>query len=127
MEQQSRHYNGIQCLTVFRFIEIQSKFRRKKFHTTNQSSDSFGGGFSYRDNLRAPMQFRKESQLHNLNPIQDGLFRGCSPMGRRGGFLAPLPKIPHTYPTMMKLGTIVPYLRKIQKMYKSRDTTLEFC
>ena len=60
-----------------------------------------------------------------VNPIQDGLFRGCSRMGR--AFLAPLPKIPHTYPTMMKLGTVIPYLRKIQKMYKSRDTSLEFC
>ena len=32
-------------------------------------------------------------------------------------FLSPLPlnKIRHTYPTMMKLGTIMPYLREIQK------------
>ena len=36
------------------------------------------------------------------------------------------PKICHTYPTMMKLGTIIPYL-KIQKINKSRDTILEFC
>ena len=27
----------------------------------------------------------------------------------------PLSKICHTYPTMMKLGTIIPYLKKIQK------------
>ena len=27
----------------------------------------------------------------------------------------PFPKICHTYPTMMKLGTVVPYLKKIQK------------
>ena len=40
---------------------------------------------------------------------------------------APLPKIRHTYPKMMKLGTVIPYLRKIQKMYKSRDISLEFC
>ena len=33
----------------------------------------------------------------------------------------------HTYPTMMKLGTIVPYPKKIQKIYESRDTTFEFC
>ena len=33
----------------------------------------------------------------------------------------------HTYPTMVKLGTVIPYLRKIQKMYESRDTSLEFC
>ena len=39
----------------------------------------------------------------------------------------PLPKICHTYPTMMKLDTVIPYLRKIQKMYKPRDTFFEFC
>ena len=44
-----------------------------------------------------------------------------------GGFLAALPKIRHTYPTMMELGTVIPYLRKIQKMYKSRDTYLDSC
>ena len=60
-----------------------------------------------------------------FNPIQDGLFRGCSRMG--GAFWPPLPKIHHTYPIMMKLGTVIPYQRKIQKMYKSRDTSLEFC
>ena len=38
----------------------------------------------------------------------------------------PLPKICHTYPTMMKLGTVIPYLKKIQKIYESRDTPLEF-
>ena len=49
----------------------------------------------------------------NLNPIQDGLFRGCSRI--RGAKRAPLPKIFHTYPTMMKLGTVIPYLKKIKK------------
>ena len=38
-----------------------------------------------------------------------------------------LPKICHTYSTMMKLGTVVPYLKKIQKIYKSCDTPHEFC
>ena len=28
----------------------------------------------------------------------------------------PLPKICHTYPSMMKLGTVVSYLRNIQKI-----------
>ena len=37
-----------------------------------------------------------------------------------------LPKICHTYPTMMKRGTVIPYLRKIQKIYESHDTPLEF-
>ena len=44
-----------------------------------------------------------------------------------GTFLTPLPRIRHTNPTMMKLGTVIPYLKKIQKMYKSRDTPLGFC
>ena len=43
-----------------------------------------------------------------------------------GAFCRPLPKIRHTNPTMMKLGTVIPYLRKIKKMYKSRDASLEF-
>ena len=35
-----------------------------------------------------------------------------------GGAKKPsLPKICHTYPTMIKLGTVLPYLKKIQKSY----------
>ena len=59
-----------------------------------------------------------------LNPIQDGLFRGCS--GMEWAKRPPIPKICHTYPTMMKLGTVIPYLKKIQKLYISRDTPLAF-
>ena len=40
--------------------------------------------------------------------------------------LPPLPKICHTYPSMVKLGTVIPYLKKIQKIYKSCDTPPEF-
>ena len=47
-----------------------------------------------------------------FNPIQNGLFRGSSRMGDQKG---PLPKICHTYSEMMKLGTVVPHLKKIQK------------
>ena len=39
----------------------------------------------------------------------------------------PLPKICRRYPAMMKLGTIIPYLNKIKKIYESRDTSPEFC
>ena len=65
--------------------------------------------------------------LRRFNPIQDGLFQGCSQMRWGGAFWPLLPKFHHTYPAMMKLGTVIPYLRKIQKMYKSRETSLEFC
>ena len=43
-----------------------------------------------------------------------------------GGKKAPFPKISYTYPTTTKLGTIIPYLKKIKKNYKFYDTLLEF-
>ena len=68
--------------------------------------------------------------LH-VNPIRDVHFRGCSRMcvcgGGRGMKGFPLPKICHTYPTMMKLGTVIPYINKTQKIYESRDTPPKFC
>ena len=39
----------------------------------------------------------------------------------------PVPKISHTDPAMMKRGTIIPYLKKIQKIYESRDSSHESC
>ena len=53
------------------------------------------------------------------NPIQNGSFQRCWQKDL-------LPKICHTYPTMMKLGTGISHLKKIQKMYKSHDTPLYF-
>ena len=40
-----------------------------------------------------------------------------------------LPKTCLTYPTMLAIGTVIPYPKKIQKIYKSLDTdlTIEFC
>ena len=38
----------------------------------------------------------------------------------------PLPKTCLTNPTMMKLGTVILYLKKFQKLYESLDTPLEF-
>ena len=35
-------------------------------------------------------------------------------------------KICHTYPTTMKRGTVIPYPKKIQKIYESRDTPRHF-
>ena len=66
-------------------------------------------------------------KIYGLNPIQDGHFRDCLWMGGGRQKAPPLPKICHTYPTMMKLGTVTPYLKKIQKIYISRDTSPEFC
>ena len=45
-----------------------------------------------------------------------------------GGKRSLLPKIYLTYPTMMKLGTVIPYLKEIQKIYESLcDTPPKFC
>ena len=32
-----------------------------------------------------------------------------------------------TYPTMIKLGIVIPYLKKFQKLFELGDTSLEFC
>ena len=39
----------------------------------------------------------------------------------------PLAKICHTYSTMMKRGTVIPYLNKTPKIYESCDIPLELC
>ena len=44
----------------------------------------------------------------------------------QGAKKTPLPKNCHTYPTMMKVDTVIPYLTKFEKLHKSRDTPLEF-
>ena len=43
------------------------------------------------------------------------------------GKKATLSKICHTYLTIMQLGTIIPYLKKVQKIYKTREASLELC
>ena len=46
-----------------------------------------------------------------------GFFGAAHDWGGGGAFWPPLPKTRNTYPTMMKLGTVILYLNKIQKMY----------
>ena len=57
--------------------------------------------------------------LVSINPIQDGLFQGCSRMGR--GQKGP--------PSLKSVTQILQWWnpKKIQKIYESRDTALEFC
>ena len=49
-----------------RFIEIQSNLERKKLHRANQGSNFLGGSFSNSDNVRALIQFRRESHPQYL-------------------------------------------------------------
>ena len=65
-----------------------------------------------------------------LTLFRMGIFgAACGWEGAKKPPLPPLPKIYDTNPTMMKLGTVIPYLKKIQKIYQSRDTPSapEFC
>ena len=41
-----------------------------------------------------------------------------------GGKKTPLPKVCHTYPTNIKLGTVISYPKKTQKIYESSGTPL---
>ena len=60
-----------------------------------------------------------------LTLFRMGFFAAAHELRRGRGQKDPLPKICHTYPTMMKLRRVIPYLN--QKMYESRDTTPELC
>ena len=51
--------------------------------------------------------------------------QACRPVGWWKCLL--LPKIFPTYPARMEPGTVIPQLKKIQKVYESCDTLLEFC
>ena len=43
-------------------------------------------------------------------------------LGGGGTKMSPSPKICHTYPTMMKLRTVIPYLKNIQKLFASFES-----
>ena len=75
-----------------------------------------------------------EMDLSVFNLSQDGHFWVCTRMFGGGGVggggegqKCPIPKICHTDPTIMKQGAVKIYLKKIQKIYESRVTSLEFC
>ena len=51
-----------------------------------------------------------------LNPIQDGPFWGCSRMG--GAKKGPPSLKSVTHPLMVKLGTVIPYLKKTPKIMR---------
>ena len=65
--------------------------------------------------------------LYLLKRFSGWAFSGLLTDEGRGCKKAPHPKICHTYLTMMKLGTVIPYLKKVQKTYESLDTSIEFC
>ena len=66
-------------------------------------------------------EFSQKTKLLTL--FRMGLFEAACRWGK-----TPVPKICHIYPTMMKIITIITYLKNIEKYtYESRDAPLEFC
>ena len=63
---------------------------------------------------------------HMLTLFRMGIFSATYGWGG-GAKRYPLPTIFHTHPTVIKLGTDIHYLKKIPKIYKSRDTLLDVC
>ena len=73
---------------------------------------------------------RNHTKTYTLTLFRRGFFwdaRGWEGSKKSKPPLPPTPKICHTYPTMMELGIVITYLRRIQKIYESRDTHLEYC
>ena len=75
---------------------------------------------------------KKSYNIYGISVDLSALFRmsffGAAHNGGPGGAKkAPLPKIYHTYPTIMTFGSAMLYLKKIHKMYESRDTPFDFC
>ena len=52
-----------------RFTKTKNNFEEKKLHRTNQGLNSLGGIFSKWDNVRAPIQFRRERQSQHLKRL----------------------------------------------------------
>ena len=63
---QSWNDNSIHAWPYGRFIEIQDNLGRKKLHRTNQGSNFLGDCFRNRDNVRATIQFGRESRPEHL-------------------------------------------------------------
>ena len=63
-----------------------------------------------------------------LTLFRMGIFRAAHRSGGRGDQKGSfLPKICHKYPAIMKSGTVIPDLKKIQKIYQSRDAPPGLC
>ena len=52
-----------------RSLEIKTNLRREKLRRMNKGSNFPGGTFSYRDNVRVPIQFRRESLPQHLKRL----------------------------------------------------------
>ena len=82
-------------------------------------------------NFAEIIKITTNSMKKTINAFQNKHFWGYSQMGYgRGGEEAgesrTNTKICRTYLAIMKRGTVIAYLTKIQRVYQSRETLLEF-
>ena len=64
-----------------------------------------------------------KNEAINLTLFRIGFFWDAHGWGGK----TPLSEICHTYPAMMKPGTVILYQKKIKKVYESHDLPFEFC
>ena len=57
---------GFHARSYGRFIEIKRNIRGEKLHRTNQGFNFLGSSCSNRDDVRAPIQFRTETEPQYL-------------------------------------------------------------
>ena len=82
--------------------------------------------YKYLYGFSAPMIQEVFTKI-SLTLFRMGFFGAAHGWWGGGGKRARLLKIRHAYPTIVKPGTVIPYLKKkIQKVYESRDTPLRF-
>ena len=80
----------------------------------------------WKDNFLKPRYYVTLIDVEkNLTLFRRGLFMAAHDRGR--GKKTFFPKIFQIYSTMVKLGTVIPYLKKMQQIFKSRGMFLEFC
>ena len=80
---------------------------------------------SYCQIIRTNPTFQEQIPViaSNNNPWDKGYSKlaKSSPLSQ----IQPIIQFCLIYPTTMKLGTVIPYLKKIEKIYESHDTTLD--
>ena len=81
--------------------------------------------YKYLYGFSAPMIQEVFTKI-SLTLFRMGFFGAAHGWWGGGGKKARLLKICHAYPTIVKPGIVIPYLKKIQKVYESRDTPLRF-
>ena len=108
------HFSGMPFTQIMNLFlrKITKKMIKRQWHNN--------------DNITAEINWNRTSTLNFLTLFRMGFFGAAHGWG--GEPKSPPPsKICHTYPTMIKLGTDIPYLKKFQKLYESPDTPFAFC